>query len=155
MTQASLVTRAPSADRVCARAAGALARAGAHRVPGARLGAAPLLRPRELTDVLHHPAGLERILRCPGTNDEQFTALLGTRIEADLAPDQRARNDGGGQHVTVLGCDTVRLGELLPAASRQRVDRSIDRDVLRAVPTSHPRVEQLAALAADQEDHTP
>src|SRR5699024_9990227 len=153
---------------------------------------------------------------------------LGTRIEVDLAPDKQTRSDGGGQHVTVLGCDTVRLGELLPTASvdalvadlpygvqhgsraggrwqrsprdvlaaaapgwrrllrdgaglalavnrrppavaaaaglprlrprgafPHRAARSIDPDVLLAVPTSHPRVEQLTALAADQEDHTP
>src|SRR5699024_11021059 len=36
---------------------------------------------------------------------------------SDLAPDKQTRSDGGGQHVTVLGCDTVRLGELLPTAS--------------------------------------
>ena len=372
MTQVSLVLRAPSANRVYAQAAGALARAEAHWVLGAHLGAAPrvrertvggmgalevqpdddaptdtlgrllgslssalgvldvveqsapaasaapLLCPRELPAVLHHPADLETILRYPGKTNEQFTALLinlaaalstrraglldgtlslldplcgrgttlnralrlglspvgaeidgkdveayreflgtwlkdhrykhtleatrltvrgqqlGTRIEVDLAPDKQTRSDGGGQHVTVLGCDTVRLGELLPAASvdalvadlpygvqhgsraggrwqrsprdvlaaaapgwrrllrdgaglalavnrrtlgheeasavladsglrvlsrdgafRHRVDRSIDRDVLLAVPTSHPRVEQLTALAADQEDHTP
>lgn len=375
MTQVSLAVRAPSANRVYAQAAGALALAEAHWVLGAHRGtvpvvservvggmdalevhtdddaapataatgrllgspsstlgvldvveepttspavsAAPLLRPRDLPGILHHPADLETILRYPGKTNEQFTALLinlaaalstrreglfdgslslldplcgrgttlnralrlglspigaeidrkdieeyraflgtwlrdhrlrhtldstrltvhgeqlGTRLEVQLAPDKRTLRDGGGQHVTVLGCDTVRLGELLPDASvdalvadlpygvqhgsraggawqrsplevlraavpgwrrllrdgaglalavnrrtldheqasavlagsglqvlspdgafRHRVDRSIDRDVLLAVPSNHPRVEQLAALAADQENRT-
>ncbi|MDN5821820.1 MAG: hypothetical protein L0H39_10055, partial [Brachybacterium sp.] len=278
----------------------------------------PLLRPRDLPGILHHPADLETILRYPGKTNEQFTALLinlaaalstrrdalfdgtlslldplcgrgttlnralrlglspvgaeidrkdveayraflgtwlrdhryrhtldsirltvhgeqlGTRLEAELAPDKQTLRAGDGQRLTVLGCDTVRLGQLLPAASvdalvadlpygvqhgsraggawqrsplevlraaapgwrrvlrdgaglalavnrrtldhdravavlaesglrvlsadgtfRHRVDQSIDRDVLLAVPTNHPRVEQLTALAADQENETP
>lgn len=279
---------------------------------------APLLRPRELPEVLHHPADLESILRYPGKTNEQFTALLinlatalstrraglfdgslalldplcgrgttlnralrlglspigaeidrkdveayraflgtwlkdhrykhsldstrltvrgeqlGTRLDVELAPDKQSLRAGDGQCLTVLGCDTTRLGQLLPGASvdalvadlpygvqhgsraggtwqrsplevlreaapgwrrllrdgaglalavnrrtldhaeasavlaesglrvlsadgtfRHRVDQSIDRDVLLAVPTNHPRVEQLAALAADQENQTP
>lgn len=284
---------------------------------GGGLGA-PLLRPRELPEVLHHPADLESILRYSGKTNEQFTALLinlaaalstrraglfdgtltlldplcgrgttlnralrlglsplgaeidrkdveayraflgtwlrehrykhtldctrltvrgeqlGTRLEVELAPDKQTLRDGGGQHLSLLGCDTVRLGQLLPGASvdalvadlpygvqhgsradgawqrsplevlraaapgwrrllrdgaglalavnrrtldhgeasavlaesglrvlsadgafRHRVDQSIDRDILLAVPTNHPRVEQLAALAADQENQIP
>src|SRR5699024_8746340 len=336
MTQASLVLRAPSANRVYAQVAGALARAEAHWVLGAHLGAAPrvrertvggmgalevqpdddaptdtlgrllgslssaldvveqsapaasaapLLCPRELPAVLHHPADLETILRYPGKTNEQFTALLinlaaalstrragllngtlslldplfgrgttlnralrlglspvgaeidgkdveayreflgawlkdhrykhtleatrltvrgqqlGTRIEVDLAPDKQTRSDGGVQHGSRAGGRWQRAPrDVLAAAApgwrrllrdgaglalavnrrtlgheeasavladsglrvlsrdgafRHRVDRSIDRDVLLAVPTSHPRVEQLTALAADQEDHTP
>ncbi|ATG52566.1 hypothetical protein CFK38_14325 [Brachybacterium vulturis] len=381
MTQVSLALRAPSANRVYAQAAGALALAEAHWVLGAHQGAAPvvrermvsgmdalevrteedsstrataadsasaattvrllaslsatlgvldvieeaaagsavptapLLRPRDLPGLLHHPADLETILRYPGKTNEQFTALLinlaaalstrraglfdgtlslldplcgrgttlnralrlglspvgaeidrkdveayraflgtwlrdhrlkhtldstrltvhgeqlGTRFEAELAPDKQTLRAGGGQRLTVLGCDTARLGQLLPAASvdalvadlpygvqhgsradgawrrsplevlraaapgwrrllrdgagialavnrrtldhdqasavlaesglrvlstdgafRHRVDQSIDRDILLAVPTNHPRVEQLSALAADQEN---
>ena len=376
MTQVSLVLRAPSANRVYAQAAGALARAEAHWVLGAHLGRSaalrertvggmdalevslgadgasseddpeqlgrllgslsstlgvldvveepaadpegPLLRPRALPGILHHPADLETILRYPGKTNEQFTALLislaaalstrrsglfdgtltlldplcgrgttlnralrlglspigaeidrkdveayraflgtwlkdhrykhtldstrltvrgeqlGTRLEVELAPDKQSFRAGGGQRLTVLGCDTTRIGALLPAASvdalvadlpygvqhgsraggtwqrsplevlreaapgwrrllrdgagvalavnrrtldheqasavlaesglrvlsadgafRHRVDQSIDRDVLLAVPADHPRVEQLSALAADQENQTP
>jgi hypothetical protein len=36
----------------------------------------PLLRPRTLPDVLHHPSDLETTLRYPGKTNEQFTALL-------------------------------------------------------------------------------
>lgn len=284
-----------------------------------RLGASgPLLRPRELPSVLHHPGDLETILKYPGKTNEQFTALLvnlaaalsthraglfdgslalldplcgrgttlnralrlglsprgadidrkdveayraflttwlrthrykhtlsatrltvhgeqlGSRIDAELAPDKQALREGRGQRLTVLGCDTTRLGELLPARSvdalvadlpygvqhgsradgswqrsplevlraaapgwrtllrdgaglalalnrhtldhdaasavlaeaglrvisrdgafRHRVDQSIDRDVLLAVPTDHPRAEALAALGTDQENDTP
>ncbi|GAA1488560.1 TRM11 family SAM-dependent methyltransferase [Brachybacterium sacelli] len=278
----------------------------------------PLLRPRSLPEVLHHPADLETILRYPGKTNEQFTALLvnlaaalstrraglfdgslslldplcgrgttlnravrlglsprgadldrtdheayraflstwlrehrykhtlsatkltvhgehlGPRLDVELAPDKQALRAGRGQTVTVLGCDTSRLGELLPdrsidalvadlpygvqhgaraggswqrsplevlrtaaagwrrllrdgaglalavnrrtldhgaarevladaglrllshdGAFRHRVDHSIDRDVLLAVPTDHPQLEQLAALDADQEADRP
>lgn len=382
MTSVSLVLRAPSANRVYAQAAGALALSEAHWVLGAHLGAVPrlrqrsvggmealevhgapaltdapaptgtpgedvelgrllgslsstlgvldvieepssgqeepLLRPRALPAVLHHPADLETILRYPGKTNEQFTALLvnlaaalsarraglfdgtlslldplcgrgttlnralrlglsplgaeidrkdveayrtflgswlrthrvrhtldstrltvhgeqlGIRVEAELAPDKQTLRAGRGQRLTVLGCDTVHLGKLLPAASvdalvadlpygvqhgsragdqwqrsplevlriaapgwrrllrdgaglalavnrhtldhaqasavladaglrvlstdgafRHRVDHSIDRDILLAIPTDHPHAEQLAALAADQESYTP
>lgn len=159
---------------------------------------------------------------------------LGTRTDAELATDRQGLRRGEGQRLTLLGCDTVRLGELLPAASvdalvadlpygvqhgsraggswqrsplemlrdaapgwrralragagialavnrrtldhdsareilaenglhllssdgafRHRVDASIDRDVLLAIPTDHPRAEELTALAAEMEDDTP
>lgn len=281
-------------------------------------GDGPLLRPRELPAMLHHPGDLETILKYPGKTNEQFTALLvnlaaalstrraglfdgslalldplcgrgttlnralrlglsplgadidrkdveayraflatwlrshrykhtlsaakltvhgehlGSRIDAELAPGKQALREGRGQRLTVLGCDTTRLGELLPARSvdalvadlpygvqhgsraegawqrsplevlraaapgwrtllrdgaglalalnrhtldhdaasavlaaaglrvisrdgafRHRVDQSIDRDVLLAVPTDHPRAEALAALGTDQENDTP
>lgn len=390
MTSTSLVLRAPSANRVYAQVAGALALSEAHWVLGAHLGAAPrlrqrsvggmealevhgapvptdspaatdapaptgaaggdgeielgrllgslsstlgvldvieepasaqeepLLRPRALPTVLHHPADLETILRYPGKTNEQFTAMLvnlaaalsarraglfdgtltlldplcgrgttlnralrlglsplgaeidrkdveayrtflgtwlrthrmrhtldstrltvhgeqlGIRLEAELAPDKQTLRAGRGQRLTVLGCDTVHLGTLLPGASvdalvadlpygvqhgsraggqwqrsplevlrtaapgwrrllrdgaglalavnrhtldhaqasavladaglrvlstdgafRHRVDHSIDRDILLAIPTDHPHAERLAALAADQESSTP
>lgn len=156
---------------------------------------------------------------------------LGTRTLAELAPDKAAQRAGLAQQVTVLGCDTARLGEVLAdrsvdaivadlpygvqhgahggggvqrsplevlrraagtwrsllrdgggialavnrhtldhdaarealaaagltvltrdGAFRHRVDQSIDRDVLLAVPSNHPRLEQLAALDALQEE---
>ncbi|AXK44588.1 TRM11 family SAM-dependent methyltransferase [Brachybacterium saurashtrense] len=159
---------------------------------------------------------------------------LGTRTDAELAADRQSLRRGEGQRLTLLGCDTVRLGELLPAASvdalvadlpygvqhgsraggswqrsplevlrgaasgwrralrtgggialavnrrtldhdsarevlaenglrllsadgafRHRVDASIDRDVLLAIPTDHPCAEELTALAAEMEDDTP
>jgi hypothetical protein len=40
-------------------------------------------------------------------------------------------------------------------AFRHRVDQSIDRDILLAVPHDHPRAEELAALGADQANDTP
>ncbi|MGP9537825.1 TRM11 family SAM-dependent methyltransferase [Brachybacterium sp. AOP43-C2-M15] len=159
---------------------------------------------------------------------------LGTRLEVEFAAEKKALREGRGQHLTLLGCDTTRIGELLPSRSvdalvadlpygvqhgsraggawqrsplevlraaapgwrsllrdgaglalavnrrtlahdqaaavlaeaglrllspdgafRHRVDQSIDRDVLLAVPTDHPRAEELAALAADQENDTP
>lgn len=152
---------------------------------------------------------------------------LGTRVDVELAEDKRVQRETGGQRLTLLGCDTRRLGELLPDASidalvadlpygvqhgsrsaggwdrsplsvleevaprwrallrdgagvalavnrhtlghadasraleaaglrlishdgafRHRVDQSIDRDVLLAVPTTHPRLEELTALGA-------
>lgn len=158
---------------------------------------------------------------------------LGSRIDAELAPDKQTLRAGRGQRLTLLGCDTARLGELLPAASvdalvtdlpygvqhgsraggswqrsplevlqaaapgwrkllrqgaglalainrhtlshdqasavladaglrvlsadgafRHRVDQSIDRDILLAVPTDHPHAEELAALANHQENHS-
>lgn len=288
---------------------------GADEGPG---GGGPLLRPRQLPAMLHHPGDLETILKYPGKTNEQFTALLvnlaaalstrraglfdgsldlldplcgrgttlnralrlglsplgadidrrdveayraflgtwlrthrykhtlsatrltvhgehlGSRLDAELAPDKQALREGRGQRLTVLGCDTTRLGALLPARSvdalvadlpygvqhgsraegawqrsplevlraaapgwrtllrdgaglalalnrhtlehdaasavlaeaglrvisrdgafRHRVDQSIDRDVLLAVPTDHPRAEALAALGTDQENDTP
>ncbi|MFC7458717.1 TRM11 family SAM-dependent methyltransferase [Brachybacterium sp. GCM10030267] len=159
---------------------------------------------------------------------------LGTRLDAELAAGKQAQREGRSQRVSVLGCDTTLLGELLPdrsvdalvadlpygvqhgakaagawqrsplevlrsaagpwrsllrdggglalainrhtlahedasdvlagaglrvisrdGAFRHRVDRSIDRDVLLAIPTDHPRAEQLAALGADQEKIRP
>lgn len=159
---------------------------------------------------------------------------LGSRTEAELAPDKQTLRAGGGQRLTLLGCDTTRLGEVLPGGSvdalvgdlpygvqhgsraggawqrsplevlreaapgwrsllrdgagvalavnrrtldhaeasavladaglrvlsadgafRHRVDQSIDRDILLAVPFDHPRAEELAALGADQEDPIP
>lgn len=159
---------------------------------------------------------------------------LGSRTEAEIAPDKQTLRAGGGQRLTLLGCDTTRLGELLPGRSvdalvadlpygvqhgsraggswqrsplevlraaapgwrsllrdgaglalainrrtldhaeagavlaeaglrvlsadgafRHRVDQSIDRDILLAVPFDHPRAEELAALGADQENHIP
>jgi hypothetical protein len=278
----------------------------------------PLLRPRTLPDVLHHPSDLETTLRYPGKTNEQFTALLvnlaaalstrragildgtldlldplsgrgttlhralrlglspvgaeidrkdveahraflgtwlrthrykhtlettrltlhgeqlGSRTVAELAPDKQTLRAGGGQRLTLLGCDTTRLAEVLPSRSvdalvgdlpygvqhggraggtwqrsplevlreaapgwrsllrdgagvalavnrrtldhaeasavlaeaglrvlsrdgafRHRVDQSIDRDILLAVPHDHPRAEELAALGADQENDTP
>jgi hypothetical protein len=157
---------------------------------------------------------------------------LGSRTEAELAPDKQTLRAGGGQRLTLLGCDTTRLGEVLPGRSvdalvgdlpygvqhgsraggtwqrsplqvlvdaapgwrallrdgagvalavnrrtldhaeasavladaglrvlsadgafRHRVDQSIDRDILLAVPFDHPRAEELATLGADQENH--
>lgn len=154
---------------------------------------------------------------------------LGTRIDAELAADKQAQRDGQGQTLTVYGCDTRQLGELLPRGSvdavvadlpygvqhgsrsgaglqrsplemlaaaapgwrsllrdggamalavnrrtlahedataalaaaglrvisrdgafRHRVDQSIDRDVLLAIPTDHPQAEQLAALGTEE-----
>lgn len=154
---------------------------------------------------------------------------LGTRIDAELAPDKQAQREGRGQTLTVYGCDTRELAHLLPARSvdalvgdlpygvqhggrsaagwqrsplevlteaapgwrsllrdgggmalavnrhtlahddacavladaglrvisadgafRHRVDQSIDRDVLLAVPTDHPQAEKLAALGTDE-----
>ncbi|WP_341854914.1 hypothetical protein [Brachybacterium sp. GPGPB12] len=159
---------------------------------------------------------------------------LGDRTEAELAPDKQTLRAGGGRRLTLLGCDTTRLGEVRPAAPstrwsgtcptasstaparaapggaprsrsrarrrpagarcardgagvalavnrrtldhaeasavlagagsrvlsadgafRHRVDQSIDRDILLAVPFDHPRAEELAALGADQEDPIP
>lgn len=159
---------------------------------------------------------------------------LGSRTEAELAPDKQTLRRGDGQRLTLLGCDTARLGEVLPARSvdalvgdlpygvqhggradgtwqrsplevlrtaapgwrsllrdgagialavnrrtldhaeasavladaglrvlsadgafRHRVDQSIDRDVLLAVPDDHPRADELAALGTDQEDQIP
>lgn len=300
-----------------AEGAGAPGGLGSAAAPGEG-STTPLLRPRDLPEILHHPSDLETILRYPGKTNEQFTALLinlaaalstrrsglfdgslslldpmcgrgttlnralrlglspigaeidrkdvetyraflgtwlrdhrykhtldstrltvrgqqlGSRLEVELTPDKQTLRSGGGQHLTVLGCDTTRLAELLPARSldalvadlpygvqhgghaggewqrspldllraaapgwrrllrdgaglalavnrrtldhaeasevlaesglrvlsadgafRHRVDQSIDRDVLLAVPTNHPRVEQLSALAADQENQTP
>ncbi|WP_114855263.1 TRM11 family methyltransferase [Brachybacterium sp. YJGR34] len=377
MSEASLVLRAPSANRVYAQAAGALTLAEAHWVLGAHLGevpalrartvggmealevrrageaapggasvsedgddrlgrllaslsgtlgvldveqedpVAPLLRPRTMPSLLRHPDDLETILKYPGKTNEQFTALLvnlaaalstrrsglfdgslslldplcgrgttlhralrlglsplgaeidrkdveahraflttwlrthrykhtvdstrltvrgeqlGIRWDAELAADKHALRAGDGQRLTVLGCDTTRLGEVLPARSidalvadlpygvqhgartagtwqrsplevlraaapgwrsllrdgaglalavnrhtldhaaatavlaeaglrvlsrdgafRHRVDASIDRDVLLAIPTDHPRAEELCALGADQENLT-
>ncbi|MDN5686343.1 MAG: hypothetical protein L0G94_06595 [Brachybacterium sp.] len=189
----------------------------------------PVLRPRNPPDLFRHPADLETILKCPGKTNEQFTALL-----VNLAADRQTLRAGRGQSLTMLGCDTTRLGELLPARSvdalvadlpygvqhgaradgtwrrtlrevlrsaadgwrrllrdgggfvlavnrrtldhdaadevlaaagfrilsrdgafRHHVDRSIDRDVLLAVPTDHPQLEQLSALDADQETDRP
>lgn len=278
----------------------------------------PLLRPRAMHPVLHHPSDLETTLRYTGKTNEQFTALLvnlaaalstrragildgtldlldplcgrgttlnralrlglspvgaeidrkdveayraflgtwlrthrykhtlettrltlrgeqlGSRTEAELAPDKQTLRAGAGQRLTLLGCDTTRLGEVLPGRSvdalvgdlpygvqhgsraggawqrsplevlreaapgwrsllrdgagvalavnrrtldhaeasavladaglrvlsadgafRHRVDQSIDRDILLAVPFDHPRADELAALGADQENHTP
>lgn len=154
---------------------------------------------------------------------------IGTRFEARLAEDKRTLR-AGGQQVTVLGCDTRELGELLPdgridavvadlpygvqhgahtggsvrrsplevlaaaapgwrrlmrpgagmalalnrrtapfaeaaavlaeagltvvsadGAFRHRVDQAIDRDVLLAVRTDHPRAEALRALGSPEE----
>ena len=159
---------------------------------------------------------------------------LGSRTEAELAPDKQTLRRGDGQRLTLLACDTARLGEVLPARSvdalvgdlpygvqhggradgtwqrsplevlrtaapgwrsllrdgagialavnrrtldhaeasavladaglrvlsadgafRHRVDQSIDRDVLLAVPDDHPRADELAALGTDQEDQIP
>jgi len=159
---------------------------------------------------------------------------LGSRTEAELAPDKQILRAGGGQRLSLLGCDTTRLGDVLPGRSidalvadlpygvqhgsraggtwqrsplevlraaapgwrsllrdgaglslavnrrtldhaeasavlaeaglrvlsadgafRHRVDQSIDRDILLAVPFDHPRAEELAALGADQENHIP
>lgn len=152
---------------------------------------------------------------------------LGTRVDVELAEDKQVQREGRGQTLTLLGCDTRHLGDLLPDASidaivadlpygvqhgsrsaggwdrspldvltevaprwrallrdgggmalavnrhtlahepaaaaleaaglrvishdgafRHRVDQSIDRDVLLAVPTTHPRLEELTALGA-------
>ena len=154
---------------------------------------------------------------------------LGTRIDAELAPDKQAQREGRGQRLTVFGCDTRELPHLLPARSvdaivgdlpygsqhggrssagwqrspldflteaapgwrsllrdgggmalainrrtlshaearaaldgaglrvisadgafRHRVDQSIDRDVLLAVPHDHPQADQLAAVGTDE-----
>ncbi|MBB5832050.1 TRM11 family SAM-dependent methyltransferase [Brachybacterium aquaticum] len=159
---------------------------------------------------------------------------LGSRLEAELALDKQTLRENGGQRVTVLGCDTTRLSEVMPARSvdalvgdlpygvqhgaraggtwrrsplevlreaapgwrsllrdgagvalavnrrtldhgeasavladaglrvlsadgafRHRVDQSIDRDILLAVPFDHPRADELAALGADQETPVP
>lgn len=154
---------------------------------------------------------------------------LGPRIDAEFAADKQTQKAGGGQSITVFGCDTLRLGELLGAgtvdaivtdlpygvqhgsrsrgglqrspleileaaaphwrrmlrqggaiavasnrhtldhgaagealsragfvllsrdgAFRHRVDQSIDRDVLLAIPADHPRRDLLQELAAAQ-----
>lgn len=159
---------------------------------------------------------------------------LGPRLDVEFAADKQTLRAGHGQSLTLLGCDTTRLGQLLPARSvdalvadlpygvqhgaradgtwqrsprevlrsaadgwrrllrdggglalavnrrtldhdtadevlaaagfrllssdgafRHRVDRSIDRDVLLAVPTDHPQLEQLSALDAHQETDRP
>lgn len=153
--------------------------------------------------------------------------VLGTRLDVEFAADKPALRAGEGQRLTLLGCDTRRLGDLLPARSvdaivadlpygvqhgshhdggrersplallqdlapvwrsllrdgggmalavnrhtldhaaataalaaadlhvvsvdgafRHRVDQSIDRDVLLAVPAPHPRRAALTALGA-------
>ena len=155
--------------------------------------------------------------------------VLGTRLSAELAASKRAQQEGAAQSLTVYGCDTGHLAEVLPGRSvdalvvdlpygvqhgshssgslersprevlrraapawrsvlrdgaglalainrrtlthaeaaealaaadlrlissdgafRHRVDQSIDRDVLLAVPTSHPRLEELTALDTHQ-----
>ncbi|HIY22844.1 MAG TPA: hypothetical protein H9837_00835 [Candidatus Brachybacterium merdigallinarum] len=155
--------------------------------------------------------------------------VLGTRLSAELAASKRAQQEGAGQSLTVYGCDTGHLAEVLPGRSvdalvvdlpygvqhgshssgslersprevllraapawrsvlrdgaglalafnrhtltqaeaadalaaadlrlissdgafRHRVDQSIDRDVLLAVPTSHPQLEELTALDTHQ-----
>jgi hypothetical protein len=206
-----------------------------------RLGLSPVGAEIDRRDVEEYRAFLGTWLRTHRWKHTLETARLtvhgeqlGSRTEAELAPDKQTLRRGDGQRLTLLACDTARLGEVLPARSvdalvgdlpygvqhggraggtwqrsplevlraaapvwrsllrdgaglalavnrrtldhaeasavladaglrvlsadgafRHRVDQSIDRDVLLAVPDDHPRADELAALGTDQEDQIP
>ena len=73
---------------------------------------------------------------------------LGSRTEAELAPDKQTLRRGDGQRLTLLGCDTARLGEVLPARS---VDALVG-DLPYGVQHGGPR---LALPAAGRRGHRP
>ena len=84
-------------------------------------------------------------------------------VLAEAAPGWRSLlRDGGGmalavnRHTLARSDATAVLADAglrvisADGAFRHRVDQSIDRDVLLAIPTDHPQAEQLAALGTDE-----
>lgn len=201
-----------------------------------RLGLSPVGAEIDAKDVEAHRGFLTTWLRThrykhtvDTTRLTRSKRTLGTRVDARLAVDRAAQRSGDEQTLTVYGCDTAELGDLLPGASidaivadlpygvqhgaraggswkrsplellarvapvwrgllrptggialalnrrtapypesiavledagfavlstdgefQHRVDHSIERDVLLAVPADHPGRERLARLAAPE-----
>lgn len=89
-----------------------------------RLGLSPIGAEIDREDVTAYGAFLSTWLRTHRYKHTVRTGRLtlakkqlGTRLDAELARDKNAQRSGRTQQLTLLGCDTRRVGELLPRRS--------------------------------------